>query len=113
MTHDMRAARVIALAALALVGFFVALWLMKGPVIPCPVTPLAAPPRIVTRTVVVTHTVTLPAPPPVVDVTIYKGSACIVLDGHKIDPRRGYDCRLPGWPDPLTRGANGKMYDKD
>jgi len=104
-----------ALAALALVGFFAALWLIKGPVIPCPAAPAAtsATPRVVTRTVVVTHTVTLPAPPPVVDVTIYKGSACIVVSGHKIDPRRGPDCRLPGWPDPLTRGANGRWYDKD
>jgi len=101
-----------ALAAVTWVAIMAGLWWAKGTVIPCP-SPTAPPPRIVTRTVVVTQTVTLPAPPPVVDVTIYKGSACIVLDGHKIDPRRGYDCRLSGWPDPLTRGANGHVYDKD
>jgi len=107
----LRAEHAIALALLTFALGCGAVWLalQHGPHAPCPIAPATPPPRVVTRTVYRL----LPAPTPILDVTIYHGSACITLNGHKVDPHVGVDCRLPGWPDPLTRGANGRWYDKD
>jgi len=97
------------LGALTLAQFFVALWLMKGTVIPCPTTP----PRITTR--VVTHTVYAPMPMPTpgpVVVTVRPGThgtTCIYVNGHgPIDPIGMQDCW--GAPDKTER-VHGHIVD--